>query len=183
VTRALPDPFFVLATQNPIEQEGTYPLPEAQLDRFLISVRLGYPSRAEELAVAAQDTRHRPQVPAVLAIADWRRFADLVARLPVPEVALAHAVDLVRASRPQESNDAWIREHLAWGAGPRAAQALIACARARAALAGTPAVGVAEVRAVAPLVLAHRLVPSFAAAGAGIDGAAITARLLEQVRP
>ena len=183
-TRALPDPFFVLATQNPIEQEGTYPLPEAQLDRFLVSVRLAYPSRDEELAVAAQDTRHRPAITPALSVEDWRRFADLASRLPVPEVAVAHAVDLVRASRPNEPGaEAWVREHVAWGAGPRAAQALIACARARAALAGQPAAGVADIRALAPLVLGHRVVPSFAAAGAGIDGEAIAKHLVELVRP
>jgi MoxR-like ATPase len=181
-TRALPAPFHVLATQNPIEQEGTYPLPEAQLDRFLLAVPVEYPGRDEELAIAALDTVHRAAIEPVLALDDFARLRELVARLPVPETAVAHAVDLCRATRPQGA-DAWVKEHVAWGAGPRAAQALVACARARAARAGRPAAEVADVRAIAPLVLAHRLVPSFQAAGAGLDGRAIAARIIEQVRP
>ncbi|MEK7415557.1 MAG: MoxR family ATPase [Planctomycetota bacterium] len=182
-TRALPQPFFVLATQNPIEQEGTYPLPEAQLDRFLVGIRVPYPTRDEELAVAALDTRRRAPVAPVLSIEEFQRCADLVAAIPVPPVAVAHAVDLCRASRPDAQASPWVREHVAWGAGPRAAQALVACARARAALQGRAAAEPADIRAVAPLVLPHRLVPSFAAAGAGIDGVAIVKRLLETVKP
>jgi MoxR-like ATPase len=181
-TRPLPIPFHVLATQNPIEQEGTYPLPEAQLDRFLLAVPVEYPARDEELAIATLDTVHRPAIEPVLGIEAFAELTALVARLPVPETAVAHAVDLCRGTRPH-GGDAWVREHIAWGAGPRAAQALIACARARAARAGRAAAEVADVRAVAPLVLAHRLVPSFQAAGAGLDGRAIAARIIETVKP
>ena len=177
-TRPLPAPFFVLATQNPIEQEGTYPLPEAQLDRFLLSIPVEYPSRDEELAIAALDVRTRPTIEPVLTVDEFAALSALVARLPVPETAVAVAVDLCRATRPQ-GGDAWVREHVAWGAGPRAAQALVACARARAARAGRPAAEVADVRAVAPMVLGHRLVPSFQAAGAGLDGRAIAQRLID----
>ncbi|MCK6490092.1 MAG: AAA family ATPase, partial [Planctomycetes bacterium] len=117
-TRALPAPFFVLATQNPIEQEGTYPLPEAQLDRFLVSIRVGYPSRDEELAIAALDTRHRPALEPLASAEEFTRLIELVARLPVPPVAVGHAVDLCRASRPGPDAPAWVREQVAWGAGP-----------------------------------------------------------------
>ena len=186
-TRPLPTPFMVLATQNPIEQEGTYPLPEAQLDRFLVGCRVTYPSRDEELAVASLDLRTPAPIQPVLSIAEFLGLADLVSSLPTPPVTIAYAVDLCRASRPAGSGDkdgdSWVREHVAWGAGPRAAQGLVACARARAALAGRAAAEPGDVRAVADLVLPHRLVPSYAAAGAGIDGHAITARLLERVKP
>jgi len=181
-TYPLPDPFFVLATQNPIEQEGTYALPEAQLDRFLVCVHLDYPTPDEELSIATLDTRVRAAIAPVLALDEFARLSDLVARIPVAEVAARHAVALTRASRPVEGV-AWVKEHVGWGAGPRATQALVAAARARAALSGQPAVGIAEIRAVAPLVLAHRIVPSFQAAGQGIDGRAIVAKLLELVKP
>jgi len=182
-SRALPAPFVVLATQNPIEQEGTYPLPEAQLDRFLVGVRVDYPSRDEELAVAALDPREPSPLAPILDLSAFAALAATVAAVPVPPVAVAHAVDLCRASRPDAGASAWVREQVAWGAGPRAAMGLVACARARAALAGRSAAEPADIRAVAPWVLPHRLVPSFAAAGAGLDGHAITAHLLEQVRP
>ena len=182
-TYPLPAPFFVLATQNPIEQEGTYPLPEAQLDRFLVAVPIDYPLEADERAIAALDTRVRTTVAPVLDIPAFQALSSLVARIPVPAPVVDYAVRLVRASRPLEGASAFVRENVAWGAGPRASQALVAVARARAALAGLPAVGSAEIHAVAPLVLRHRIVPSFQAAGAGIDGRAIVEHLLAQVRP
>ena len=182
-SRPLPAPFVVLATQNPIEQEGTYPLPEAQLDRFLVGVRADYPTRDEELAVAVLDPREPPPLSPVLDLTAFASLAAAVAAVPVPPVAVAYAVDLCRASRPAAGAGTWIREHVAWGASPRAAQGLVACARARVALAGRMAVEPADIRAVAAWVLPHRLVPSFAAAGAGIDGRAITERLLDQVHP
>jgi len=134
------------------------------------------------MAIATLDTRTRATVSPVLSIADFQQQLALVARLPVPEVAVRHAVDLARASRPANGH-AWVKTNVAWGAGPRASQALVAAARARAALLGLPAVGIAEIRAVAPLVLAHRVVPSFSAQGQGIDGRAIAAKLLELVSP
>lgn len=179
-SHALPDPFFVLATQNPIEQEGTYPLPEAQLDRFMLSVRVDYPSLEEEMAIAALDTVDRVAVEPVLAVETFLKLQALVRRIPVPEPALRLAVELCRATRADEGASDWVREHIAWGAGPRAAQALVAAARAHAALRGEPSVGIDTIRSVAPLVLAHRLVPSFSAAGRGIDGHALVAHILEQ---
>jgi MoxR-like ATPase len=185
-TYPLPEPFFVLATQNPIEQEGTYPLPEAQLDRFLLSIRIDYPSASDECAIAALDTRVRAAIAPVLSIATFQELVALVARIPVPDVVIDHAVRLVRASRPSGAGanpHPWIRDHVAWGAGPRASQALVAAARARAALQGIPAVGIGEIRAVAALVLSHRVIPSYQAAGAGVDGRVIVAKLLELVTP
>ncbi len=186
-TYPLPDPFFVLATQNPIEQEGTYPLPEAQLDRFLLSIYLDYPTVQDERTIAALDTRVRASVSSVLDQQNYRILADVVARIPVPQPAIDYAVKLVRATRPKaaagETVLPYITDHVAWGAGPRAAQGLVAAARARAALHGLPAVGLDDIRAVVPLVLPHRIVPSFQAAGAGIDGRVIAAKLLELVRP
>jgi MoxR-like ATPase len=182
-THPLPDPFFVLATQNPIEQEGTYPLPEAQLDRFLLCLHLDYPTLDEELAIATWNGHTRTPITPLMSVERFRELSALVARLPVPEVAVRYAVDLVRLSRPTADGSAWIRDHVAWGAGPRASQALIAAARARAALDGQAAVGIAEIRAVAESVLSHRLVPSFQAAGAGIDGRAIARKLVELVQP
>jgi MoxR-like ATPase len=184
-TYPLPAPFFVLATQNPIEQEGTYPLPEAQLDRFLFSIYLEYPTRDDERAIAALDTRVRASVQAVLQHEDYQKMMDLVFRIPAPQPVIDYAVQLVRASRPVpaagETALPYIKEHVAWGAGPRAAQALVAAARARAALHGLPAVTIDEIRAVAVHVLAHRIVPSFQAAGAGVDGRAIVQKLLALV--
>jgi MoxR-like ATPase len=182
-TRALPAPFFVLATQNPVEQEGTYRLPEAQLDRFLVAIEVGYPSFDEEKAVALLDTANPAVVMPVLTADDHARLTAAVAALPVAPVAVDYAARLVRASRPTATSPAWVREDIAWGAGPRATQHLIAAARARAALMGVTAVTPAEVAQVAPLVLAHRLVPSFAAAGRGAVGSALLDRLLAEVKP
>ena len=178
----LPDPFFVLATQNPIEQEGTYHLPEAQLDRFLLGIRVGYPSEAEELAIAALDVTHRKPVTAVLSVEEFHTLGEAVQQVPIPPVALKYAVALVRASRPDDGASDWIRDHVGWGAGPRAAQHLVAASRAYAALRGQYAVEPAIVKAVAPWVLGHRIVPSFQAAGLGVDGPTIVARLLDEVR-
>jgi MoxR-like ATPase len=178
----LPDPFFVLATQNPIEQEGTYHLPEAQLDRFLLGIEVDYPDERDELAIATLDVRNRAQVKPVLSIEEFRSCADLVASIPVPGVAVRYAVSLVRASRPTANAQAWVREHVGWGAGPRASQHLIAASRALAALSGRTAVDPSVVAAAAPLVLAHRVVPSFQAAGLGITGRDIVTKLLKLVQ-
>ena len=182
-THALPRPFAVLATQNPIEQEGTYRLPEAQLDRFLVCAQVGYPDATQEKAIALLDTNDRAPVTPLLAGDEFLTLAKLCSRLPVAPVAADYAVRLVRASRPGPEAPPWVREQVAWGCGPRATQHLVAAARAFAALNGLPAVGCAEISSVAPLVLAHRLVPSFQAAGAGTDGHALVQQLLKQVRP
>jgi MoxR-like ATPase len=181
-TYPLGEPFFVLATQNPIEQEGTYPLPEAQLDRFTVLVRVGYPSAAEELAIARLTTGTPQPLPGpVAAGADIGRLQAAVRRLPVPEHLYAYAVRLVRASRPGPEAASWVRAALAWGAGPRALQHLVLSAKARAALAGSYLVRLEDLRAVAPDVLEHRLILTFQAESEGLTGRGLVLRLLEEV--
>jgi len=163
-THALPEPFFVLATQNPIEQAGTYPLPEAQLDRFLLHVRVDYPSEAEECAILAQTTGGvRAEVPAVMDAAQVIALQKLTRDVHLGEDVLAWIARLVRASRPRDSAIAEIREWIKWGAGPRAGQALVLTAKARALLHGRLAATREDVKALAAPVLRHRLLLSFAA--------------------
>jgi MoxR-like ATPase len=181
VTHRLPRPFAVLATQNPIEQEGTYRLPEAQLDRFLLAVPVGYPSMEEERMIAVLDAEGRPEPAPVMDISSYERAAALAASLPVPPVAVDYAVRLARSTRPTESD--WAKERISWGCGPRAIQHLVQASRAYAALNGEPAVGCNAVRIMAPLVLTHRLVPSFTALGKGLDATKLIRELLERVRP
>jgi len=183
ITHVLPKPFFVLATQNPIEQEGTYRLPEAQLDRFLVAIQVGYPDQAEERAIALLDTSERASITPVLAIEQFTAIARGIGTLPVPPVVVDYAVRLVRATRPEGDAAEWVRANIAWGCGPRATQHLIAAARAHAALAGRAAVGCDDLAGVAPWVLAHRLVPTFQALGKGTTPAALVATLLKQVTP
>ncbi len=167
-TYPLPAPFFVLATQNPIEQEGTYPLPEAQLDRFMLELRLGYPSRQEEEAIVTQTTGESAHAmrtvldgPSLLAL------QSLVRRIPVSPSLIAAAVQLVRMTRPGQSEaPALVRELVEWGAGPRASQYLVLGAKARAAMDGRPQADLDDVRAVAPAVLRHRVMTNFAAEAA-----------------
>jgi MoxR-like ATPase len=167
-TYRLPDPFFVLATQNPIEQEGTYPLPEAQLDRFMLELRVGYPSRAEEEAIVEQTTGSaRVTLQPVLDAAQVLAIQSLVRRIPVSRGLIRSAVSLARLTRPADADaPAFIREYVDWGAGPRASQYLVLGAKARAALAGRPMADLDDVRGVAPSVLRHRLVTNFAAEAA-----------------
>jgi MoxR-like ATPase len=167
-TYRLPDPFFVLATQNPIEQEGTYPLPEAQLDRFMLELRVGYPSRAEEEAIVEQTTGSaRITLQPVLDAAQLLAIQSLVRRIPVSRGLIRAAVSLARLTRPADPDaPAFIREYVDWGAGPRASQYLVLGAKARAALAGRPMADLDDIRAVAPSVLRHRLVTNFAAEAA-----------------
>jgi MoxR-like ATPase len=182
-THVLPKPFFVLATQNPIEQEGTYRLPEAQLDRFLVAIQVGYPDASEERAIAMLDTTERTAITPVLSLDQFTVIARGINALPVPPVVVDYAVRLVRATRPDGDVAEWVRANIAWGCGPRATQHLIAAARAHAALAGRAAVGCDDLAAVAPWVLAHRLVPTFQALGKGTTPAALVATLLKQVTP
>jgi len=167
-TYHLPNPFFVLATQNPIEQEGTYPLPEAQLDRFMLELRVSYPSRAEEEAIVEQTTgtaRAGPE--SVLDAESVLAMQALVRRIPVSRGLIRAAVTLARMTRPGESEAPGIvKEFVEWGAGPRASQYLVLGAKARAAIAGRPMADLEDVRAVAPAVLRHRLVTNFAAEAA-----------------
>jgi len=167
-TYALPEPFFVLATQNPIEQEGTYPLPEAQLDRFMFELRVGYPSRAEEEAIVEQTTGGRTA--ALEPVLDARALLAmqaLVRRIPVSQQLIRAAVTLARMTRPGEPDaPALVREYVEWGAGPRASQYLVLGAKARAALDGRPMADLEDVKSVAMTVLRHRVVTNFAAEAA-----------------
>ena len=167
-TYQLPSPFFVLATQNPIEQEGTYPLPEAQLDRFMLELRLGYPSRAEEETIVTQTTgMHLAEVKPVLDANALAAMQSLVRRIPVSQSLIAAAVMLARMTRPNESEaPPMIREYVEWGAGPRASQYLVLGAKARAAMDGRPQADLDDVRSVATAVLRHRVMTNFAAEAA-----------------
>ncbi len=179
----LPDPFFVLATQNPIEQEGTYPLPEAQLDRFMLNVLVRYPSAAEELEILRQTTgEERAETSITLSAEQIVTLQRLVRRVPVPEHVFIYARDLVRASRPNESEaSATVRKCVSWGAGPRAGQSLILAAKARAVLQGRFHAGIADVRQVAKPVLRHRIVTTFHAEAEGIGPDKVIDGLLQDV--
>jgi len=176
-------PFFVLATQNPIEQEGTYPLPEAQLDRFMFMVMVDYPSRDEErLIVKTTTTLMQNEVEAVLSGEDILALQRIVRKIPVSQHVVDYAVDLTRASRPVGgSAPEFIRNYLTWGAGPRAAQYLILGAKSRALLHGRFQVGCEDVRAVAKPVMRHRIFTNFNADAEGIEPDRIVEMLLEAV--
>jgi MoxR-like ATPase len=181
---ALERPFFVLATQNPIEQEGTYPLPEAQLDRFMLELRIGYPTRAEEEEVALQTTSGQdPTVREVLDAAALRELQRLVRRVPVPRSLVSYAVRLVRSTRPSDEDaPSQIRRFVSWGAGPRASQYLTLGAKARAALDGRGMPNLEDVRAVAPAVLRHRVVTNFQAEAEGRTAADLVDELIQASR-
>jgi MoxR-like ATPase len=185
VRHPLPRPFFVLATRNPIEQEGTYPLPEGQLDRFMAMIRVAYPSRDDELEIVRRTTTGSPAVvERAIDAASLTRAAAVVRAMPVAEHVLAVAIDLVRATRPDSSEAVpWIREWVRYGCGPRASQFLVLSAKAHAALAGRPCVEVHDIMRAAPAVLRHRLVRSFAAETDGIDPDQIITRLLADHAP
>ncbi|MFN8652294.1 MAG: MoxR family ATPase [Gemmatimonadales bacterium] len=180
-TYHLPEPFFVLATQNPIEQEGTYPLPEAQLDRFMLELRVGYPTRSEEEAIVEQTTGVRPpELTAVLDADTVRSMQQLVRRIPVSKQLVRAAVALARMTRPADGEaPAFVREYVEWGAGPRASQYLVLGAKARAALAGRPMADLDDLRTVAPSVLRHRVVTNFAAEAAGRSNEDVVRELLD----
>ena len=179
-TYPLPDPFFVLATQNPIEQEGTYPLPEAQLDRFMLELRVGYPSKAEEEAIVEQTTgAMRHSVSAALDAETVLAMQGLVRRIPVSKGLIRAAVTLARMTRPvEDAAPAVVKEYVDWGAGPRASQYLVLAAKARAAMAGRPLADLDDVRSVASSVLRHRIVTNFAAEAANRNSQDIVAELL-----
>jgi MoxR-like ATPase len=182
-THPLPAPFFVLATQNPIEQEGTYPLPEAQLDRFMFALRVDYPSDAEELAIAKLTTgRDLPTPARVLDQDTVLQIQTLVRRVPISDHVAGYAVRLTRATRP-DAPDAppSVRQYVRWGAGPRAVQYLVLGAKTRALLAGTTNVACEHVRDVAPIVLRHRVLTNFAAETEGIDAERIVTELIQRL--
>jgi MoxR-like ATPase len=178
--RILPQPFHVLATQNPIEQEGTYPLPEAQLDRFMLELRVGYPSKEEEESVVERTTGSRSAVirPVLDAVA-LRGMQQLVRRIPVSKGLVRAAVSLARMTRPQDVEaPGFIRDYVEWGAGPRASQYLVLGAKARAAMDGRPMADLDDVKSVAAAVLRHRVVTNFSAEAADRKSEDIVAELV-----
>ena len=182
VEHALPRPFHVLATQNPIEQEGTYPLPEAQLDRFLLEIRVTYPDLAAErsMLLATTGAAEAPPRPAMTAEALMAAQA-LIRRLPVGESVLEAILALVRGGRPESSEEPLVRDYVAWGPGPRAAQALMLASRARALLDGRLAPSIDDVAALAPPVLRHRMALNYEARARGITVAEVIERLVERI--
>jgi MoxR-like ATPase len=181
----LDEPFFVLATQNPIEQEGTYPLPEAQLDRFMFMVQVDYPSQEEEREILRRTTESlEAKVSAVLKADEILSLQKIVRRVPIADHVLDYAMRLARATRLTEDEaPEWIQEWLSWGAGPRASQNLVLGGKARALLQGRFFVSGEDIRAVAHPVLRHRLVLSFSAEAEGITTDTVVTRLLEEIRP
>ena len=179
----LPRPFFVLATQNPIEQEGTYPLPEAQLDRFMFLIEVDYPTEEEEMRIARETTGTRSEeLKHILSGEEIIFYQDLVRRVPVPEHIYEYAVKLVRATRPTlETSPEWVKQYVAWGAGPRAVQFLILGAKTRAALQGSYIVRREDIDAIVEPVLMHRVVTNFAAESQGITPRKAVARLAAEI--
>ena len=184
-TYRLEEPFFVLATQNPIEQEGTYPLPEAQRDRFLFHVLVTYPSREQESQIVDQTTSIETGVAkSVVSGEQIVRFQNLVRRVPVPVHAKEWVLDAVRSLRPNEPECLpWVPELVQWGPGPRASQQLILAAKARALLSGRPTVTQQDVQSLALPVLRHRIVPTFSAEAEGISVDQLVERMIEHVQP
>jgi MoxR-like ATPase len=195
----LPDPFFVLATQNPIEQEGTYPLPEAQQDRFMFNILVDYPEEDEEFRIVEQTTTtHVPQIERVLSATDILEMQDIVRKVPVAPYVIRYAMKFTRLTRKgsrvatakapggvAKSKEVevpdFIRDYVTWGAGPRATQFLILAAKARAVLHGRYYVSCEDVRAVAPPVLRHRIITNFNAEAEGIKPDDIVRRLIERI--
>jgi MoxR-like ATPase len=182
-TYALDPPFFVMATQNPIEQEGTYPLPEAQLDRFMLSINIGYPTREEEREIVLATTQTvKKEINPVLHGRDIIWIQQLVRQVPASQHMLDYAVDLVRATRPREDySPDFVKNWLAWGAGPRAAQNIILGAKARAILHGRFAVTAEDIRTIAYPVLRHRIFTNFNADAEGVDVNQIIDKILATV--
>jgi MoxR-like ATPase len=179
----LPDPFFVLATQNPIEQEGTYPLPEAQLDRFMLNILVDYPTEDEELEVVRVTTSAKPpSVDKVLSGDDILELQQIVRKVPVAEHVGRYAVRLARMTRPTESEaPQFVRDFVSWGAGPRASQYLVLAAKARSVLHGRHYVSVEDVKSVAGPVLRHRIVTNFNAEAEGLRPDDIINRLIQSL--
>jgi len=182
-TYPLDPPFLVFATQNPIEQEGTYPLPEAQLDRFMFLIDVGYPSRDEEISIVRQTTgAPRQPLAKVLSPEVVRELQDLVLRVPAADHVVAAAVDLARRSRPAEADaPAAVKEFVQWGAGPRASQALVLASKARAVLHGRAAASLEDVKALARPILRHRIVTNFHAESEGMAAVQVVDELVKTV--
>jgi len=174
------EPFFVLATQNPIEQEGTYPLPEAQLDRFMFNIWLDYPSEAEEVSIVRSTTLEKMnKVNKIIAGDEIIKYQNLVRRIPVADNVLEYAVKLVRTTRPESNSNEYVKKYIDYGAGPRASQYLILGAKSRAALHGKFTPDIDDVKAVAVSVLRHRIVSNYSAEAEGISPSDIIKNLMK----
>lgn len=184
---ALPQPFFVLATQNPIEQEGTYPLPEAQLDRFMFMINVGYPNEAEELEIVRRTTAKRSvEIKHVLDAQQVKETQELVRDVPIADHVIRYALRLVRATRVPEAGEEdarpqFMKQYLSWGAGPRASQYLVLAGKARAVLDGRTHVNIADIAAVAQPVLRHRLIANYNAEADGIRTDDLIEQLIEAI--
>ena len=178
-------PFFVLATQNPIEQEGTYPLPEAQLDRFMLNIGIQYPSFDDEVQIVEQTTTvSKPSPRKIMERAAILRYQELVRRVPASPFVISYAVSLTQSSRPQNNAaPQLIKDYVEWGAGPRASQYLILGAKARTILQGRYAVSIEDIQALVPSVLRHRIIPNFKAQADGLSSLDMVSRLLSEVKP
>jgi len=178
-------PFFVLATQNPIEQEGTYPLPEAQLDRFMLNIEIRYPDFDDEVQIVMQTTSTgKPEPHKIMDGQAILRYQELVRKVPVSQFVVSYAVALTQRSRPRNDDASqYVKNYVEWGAGPRASQYLILGAKARTILQGRYAVSIEDIQALAPSVLRHRIIPNFKAQGEGIASLDIINRLLADVKP
>jgi MoxR-like ATPase len=182
-TSPLQEPFLVAATQNPIEQEGTYPLPEAQLDRFMMEIRIGYPTPEQEEEIVLRTTAGMPELPeASLDREEFLQLRDLVLAVPVANNVAGYAVRICGASRPENSQSSKsIRDYVAWGAGPRGSQNLVLAAKARALLTGRTSPTADDIRATALPILRHRIIVNHRAVGDSITSAEVIAHLLEEV--
>ena len=175
----LDQPFFVLATQNPIEQEGTYPLPEAQLDRFMFNLLINYPDRDEEISIIKKTTslgESKPQK--IISKKEILDFQNLVLRVPMADNVIEYAVDLVASTRPSKKAKKFVNDYIEWGAGPRAAQSLVLGAKAHAILNGNPSVNIDDVKKMVYPVLRHRVIPSYSADAEGISVDGILKKLV-----
>ena len=176
----LDSPFFVLATQNPIEQEGTYPLPEAQLDRFMFNLLIDYPNREDEISIIKQTTAtNSSEQKKIIAKKDILAFQDLVLRVPIADNVVEYAVDLVASTRPGKKSKKFVNDLIEWGAGPRATQSLILGAKAHAILNGNPSVNIEDVKKMVYPVLRHRVIPSYSAEADNIAIDEILSKLVE----
>jgi MoxR-like ATPase len=184
-TYALDLPFFVLATQNPIEQEGTYPLPEAQLDRFMLNIEIRYPNFEDEVQIVMQTTSTgKPHPRKIMDGQAILRYQELVRKVPVSPFVVSYAVALTQRSRPKnDETSQYVKNYVEWGAGPRASQYLILGAKARTILQGRYAVSIEDIQALAPSVLRHRIIPNFKAQGEGIASLDVINHLLADVKP
>ena len=181
-TYHLDEPFFVLATQNPIEQEGTYPLPEAQLDRFMFNLKINYPTIEDEISIVRKTTTfHKETVKAVITQDEITQYQNLVKRVPVSDNVVSYAVKLVAATRPVSTPLPFIKESVDWGAGPRASQYLIQAAKAKAILDGRPTPDIKDVQSLVLPILRHRVLPNFNAEAEGLKIEDLLNKLIENI--